>query len=119
MPIIDTALSSLDKTVQIFDSFYQFDVVISANEYEIINSYFKGVTGSNDIARNFSAFLFRISFLTGEPVLTLLSYIKGKSKLEVNALMAYFLNGIKSKTTLYGVGTVPKSNEPVQRNIVI
>ena len=119
MPIIDAAISSFDKTVKIFDAFYQFDTVVDGNHYEIINSYFKGITGSNEIARNFTAFLFRISSLSGEHVLTLLDYIKGKSKLETNALMAYFLNGIKSKSTLYGIGNVPRPNDQVHRNIVI
>ena len=117
--IIDEAHSQLDQTVRIFDSFYQFDLVVSQNDHDVVYSYFYDVTKSKNIATNFTGFLFRIANLTGNNVQLLLDYIKGRSKLEVNGLMAYYLNSIKSKTTLYGISASPKPNEPVQRNVVV
>lgn len=119
MALIDETYSNLDNTVKIYDSFYNFQAVVNANEYDIIYSYFLEVSGSKSIARNFAAFLFRVANVIGEDALVLLDYIKGKSKIQTTALMAYYLNGIKSKTTLYGVSIEPKPNEPVQRNIVV
>ena len=64
--------------------------------------------------------LFRIANLLNEEVLTLLEYVQGNSdKIKVSALMAYYLNSLKSKTTLYGVNAYPIPNESIQRNIVI
>jgi hypothetical protein len=115
--IIDDRTST-DLTVKIFDDFYSFNMVVNGNEYDIVNGYFKSVCGTKVIAGNFTAFLFRISQETGIPVLDLLGQIQGTNKLQMNQVISYYLNSFKSKTSLYGVSTVPQSNQPVARNIV-
>jgi hypothetical protein len=37
---VDAPRSHLDNTVRVFDQFYNFDLVVEANQYEIIYSYF-------------------------------------------------------------------------------
>ena len=108
----------MDLTVKIFDDFYSFNMVVNGNEYDIVNGYFKSVCGTKQIAGNFTAFLFRISQETGIPVLDLLGQIQGTNKLQMNQVISYYLNSFKSKTSLYGMSTVPQSNQPVARNIV-
>ena len=108
-----------DSDTRQFDQAYDNTVPISAAEYDIVRSYFKSVSDSDAIANNFTIFLFRIADMTGYYVLTLLDEIKGKSGLEMNAIMAYYLNSIKSKATLYGVSSSPQPNQAIQRNIVI
>jgi hypothetical protein len=115
--IIDSR-SSTDQTVKIFDDFYAFNLIVNASEYDIVFSYFKSICDTTKIAGNFAVYLFRISQETQIPVLDLLSYIQGKTKLETNTVIAYYLNSFKSKTSLYGFGTVPQPNEAVARNIV-
>jgi hypothetical protein len=115
--IIDERTST-DLTVKIFDDFYSFNMVVNGNEYDIVNSYFKSVCGTKAIAGNFTSFLFKISQETGIPVLDLLGQIQGTNKLQMNQIISYYLNSFKSKTSLYGVSTVPQSNQPVARNIV-
>lgn len=117
--IIDGPQSQLDQTVRVFDSFYNYEAAISADQYEIVNSYFRSVCTTTKIANNFTTMLFRIVSLTGTDAMTLLANIQGNTKLEISALMSYYLNSLKSKTTLYGVSVVPAPNETVQRNIVI
>lgn len=118
---IDAPKASLDNTVRIFDNFYNYSVTAGANEYDIVNSYFISVCATETVANNFTAFLFRIASLAEIPVLELLDEIKGTAQntLQVNAVIAYYLNSFKSKTSLYGVSTLPQPNESVQRNIVI
>lgn len=116
--IIDGPRSQLDTTVRVFDSFYNYEAAVNADAYEIVNSYFKSVCANTSIANNFTAMLFRIVSLTGQDAMTLLDNIQGTTKLETTAMMAYYLNSLKSKTTLYGVSVVPSPNETVQRNIV-
>lgn len=116
---VDAPQSQLDKTVRTFEQSYDTQIVINAPEYEIVRSYFKEISNSDNIANNFATLLFRISNTTGIHVLSLLDDIKGKTKLEVTASMAYYLNSIKSKVTLYGVAVLPTPNISVQRNIVI
>jgi len=125
MAVIDTAVildgpqTQLDNSVRVFDQYYNFQVVVDSNHYEIVYSYFVSVTNTLDTAKNFTTMLFRISNITGENPLTLLEYMQGGTKLQVTSLMAYYLNGLKSKTTLYGISVTPSPNQTVQRNIVI
>ena len=62
--------------------------------------------------------LFRIAQETNIPILELLSQVRGKTKLEMNQVIAYYLNSVKSKTSLYGISSVPQSNQAAARNIV-
>jgi hypothetical protein len=110
--------SNLDQTVKIFDEFYSFDLIVNASEYDIVYSYFKSTCDTIQIAGNFTVSLFRIAQETQLPILDLLSYIQGKTQLETNTVIAYYLNSFKSKTSIYGFGTVPQPNESIARNIV-
>jgi hypothetical protein len=113
--------TSIDRTVRIFDSFYQSDLKVNASEFDIVNGYFKAVCDTKNIADNFTAVLFRISTQTGVPVQNLLNDLKGKGSntLEINKQMCYWLNSLKSKTSLYGVSTIPYPIIPVARNVVL
>lgn len=116
--VID-AFAQPNSSTRIIDKFFKFDVVVNANEFDLVNSYFNSVCGNSTIAKTFTAYLFRISNLTNIPVQYLLDEIKGKTKLEVNTVIAYYLNSFKSKTVLYGISSVPTPNEPVARNILV
>lgn len=118
---IDAPRSNIDNTVRIFDNFYNFAVNVGAGEYDIVRSYFISVCATTTVAENFTAFLFRIASLSEIPVLTLLDEIKGTAQntLQANAIIAYYLNSFKSKTSLYGVSSLPQPNESVQRNIIV
>lgn len=108
-----------DQTVKIFDQFYNVDISVSADSYEIVYSYFESVTNNKNTAKNFTFSLFIIASLTKINVMELLQNVKGaNNRLELDAMMAYYLNGIKTKTTMYGVSVVPSPNQQVQRNIL-
>ena len=108
----------MDRTIRIFDSFYAYNSVVNCNEYDIVHGYFVSVCTSRKVAGNFTAALFRIAQETQISVLDLLGYIKGTTKLQMNQIISYYLNSFKSKTSLYGVSTVPQANQPVARNVV-
>ena len=76
--IIDDRSTSLDRTVQIFDAFYQTNLKVGASQYDIVHGYFTNVCRTRNIADNFTTVLFRISTQTGVDVLVLLDEIKGK-----------------------------------------
>lgn len=116
--IVDSR-TSLDRTVRIFDEFYGFNLVINAGDYDVVRSYFMGVCDAVQSAENFTVYLFRIAQETQIPIMDLLDYIRGKSALEVNTVLGYYLNSFKSKTALYGFGAIPKPNQPVARNVVL
>ncbi len=119
MPKIIDSRTVYDKTVKIFDDFYNVKLVVNGDQFDIVNGYFKEVIQNDQIANNYTVFLFEISQNTGINVLDLLSYIKGlNNKLEMNKTIIYYLNTFKSKSTLYGIGFIPQANQPVARNIV-
>lgn len=115
--IIDSR-SQIDQTIEIFDDFYAFQLTVNGNEYDVVHGYFLSVCGTRQVADNFTTFLFRISQNTGVPVLDLLSEIQGKTKLEMNQIVSYYLNSFKSKTALYGISYIPQPNQAVARNVV-
>lgn len=108
----------VDLTVKIFDQFYNLDLVVGANEYELVLSFFRGVTSDETVARTFTETLFRISNVTQVPVLDLLQSFDSNEKLKVNLTIAYYLNSISNKTVLYGVNQVRAPNPTVARNVL-
>lgn len=112
--------NSVDQTVLIFNAFYNISLTVNGAEYDVVYSYFKGVSENSKIAANFASFLFIIAQQGGLNVLDLLEIIKGAdNKLQMNQLICYYLNTFKSKASLYGVGNVPNPNQAVQRNVVL
>ena len=117
MAIIDGV--NPDKTKRIYDKFYNFDVVVNASEYDVIHSYFFDLTKSADVADNFTVMVFRIANLTDTQAMEVFAELKtSRNSLEVNAMMAYYLNNLKTKTSLYGIGVSPTPNQTVQRNVI-
>lgn len=110
---------SVDKTVRIFDNFYTTKLVVNATDYDVVYSYFKGLTNNTKIAGNYTSLIFRIAQEGGYNVMSLMDVIKGvDNKLQLNQVMAYYLNTFNTKNALYGVSILPKPNEAVQRNVV-
>lgn len=120
MPRIIDDRTTLDRTVRIFDAFYQTDLKVNASEYDLVHGYFTRVCGDTNIADNFTTVLFRISTQTGVSVQSLLNQLQGvNGSLEMNKQICYWLNSLKSKTSLYGVSVIPQPVVPVARNVVL
>jgi hypothetical protein len=119
MPTITENIQNTDRTVLIYDNFYNTKLAINATEYDVVFGFFKATSDNDTIASNFTATLFRIAQETEIPVLDLLDQLKGlNNKLEMNKVICYFLNSFKSKNALYGVSVVPRPNQMVARNVV-
>ena len=119
MPTVNNR-NVVDRTVVIYDSFYDQTATIDATKYDIVYGFFYEKNDNKRIAANFAAALFRISQETGIDVLSLLNQLKGApNKLELNKTISYYLNLLKSKTSQYGVARVPAPNVPVARNVVL
>lgn len=110
--------SRLDYTVRVFDKFYNLDLAVNAEEYEVVRSFFAGYTTSERVARSFTETIFRISNITQIPVMDLLQTFDTSDQLKVSLTMAYYLNSISNKTVLFGVNQVKIPNQAVARNIV-
>jgi len=117
--IIDNIDDNRDRTVRIYDNFYNAEIAVNATDFDIVFSYFLTVSDNVTIAGNFTSNLFRISQQSGIRVLELLEQLKGiNDKLKMNQVICYYLNSFKNNTSLYGVSVVPKPNQIVARNVV-
>jgi hypothetical protein len=113
---------NVERTTQItkiYDKFYNIELSVDTNEYDIINSYFLKVMGSTEVARNFSASIFYIADKTGVEPLKYLENIKGQDQLQLSLTMSYYLNQFRSNSTLLGVGNVITPNFYAARNVII
>lgn len=108
-----------DLTVRIFDNFYNLDLAVNANDYDIVYSFFKENCKDDSVAKSFTETLFRVSNTVNVPVMELLQNIEGKSKMDIQLTLAYYLNTISpTKTVLYGINSVVVPNNNTQRNIL-
>ena len=117
MGSVNVANPSTDLTVKIFDRFYSYEQNVGVVEYDAVLSYFKSVFKSKDSAENFTVAVFRIAFLSKIPVMNLLQQFQGQSAPELTVTLAYYLNSIRSPSTLLGVNVPTQPNYYVARNI--
>lgn len=110
---------NIDQTVRVFDSFYDYDVNVPAAEYDVVYSYFLREMTDRTAAGNFTVSLFRVAENTGIPALTLLkTFEQGETGMSLNINMAYYLNSIRSRATLLGVGVPVTPNFYAARNVI-
>lgn len=118
MASVNYSNPSRDKTVRIFDDFYKFELKVDANLYDAVYSYFKTVTETEEEAKNFTLNLFRVSESAGTPVLELLDSIKGQSVIQLTTTFAYYLNNLRSNSTLLGINPTVTPTFYAARNIL-
>jgi len=119
MGSVNAINNSTDQTVQIFDRFYGYQRSVAVDEYDAVLSYFKLAFGNKEAAANFTVSLFRVSEQSKIPVMTLLQQLQGQSGPQLTASLAYFLNGVRSASTLLGVSVPTQPNYYVAHNIRI
>ena len=119
MSTVNYANPNTDLSVRIFDSFYDYDVNIPADEYDVVHTYFLSVMTTRQAAGNFTVSLFRVAETTGISPLTLLDEFKGVNGVNLSASLAYYLNAIRSAATLLGVGVAVVPNFYQARNVLL
>lgn len=108
-----------DYTVRVFNNFYNLDLVVGADQYEVVHSFFRARTNSNDTANSFTETLFRVSNITDTPVLELLQGMENQDAMQIQLSLAYYLNTLSdTKSVLFGANSVMTPNPKVQRNII-
>jgi len=109
---------NIDQTVRIFDQFYRYEANIPAAEYDVVYSYFLANMSNRIVAQNFTVSLFQVAQSTGIPALTLLQEFQGLNGVDLSASLAYYLNQIRSRATLLGVGAALVPNAYAARNVL-
>jgi len=119
MSTVNYTNPNTDLSVRIFDNFYDYDVNIPADEYDVVHTYFLSVMSTRQAAGNFTVSLFRVAEDTGINPLTLLKEFQGLNGISLSASLAYYLNSIRSRATLLGVGTPVTPNFYQARNVLV
>jgi hypothetical protein len=109
---------NIDQTVRVFDQFYRFEANVPAAEYDIVYSYFLSTMSNRIVAQNFTVSLFQVAQNTGISPLTLLQEFQGLNGVDLSASLAYYLNQIRSRATLLGVGAALIPNAYAARNVL-
>lgn len=117
MGSVNYANYNVDQTVRIFDQFYAYDVNVPAQEYDAVSSFFRSIYTSEQAADNFTISLFRVSQESNTPVMTLLEEIQGQDQAQLTLTLAYYLNSIRSPSTLLGLNVSATPNYYVARNV--
>lgn len=117
MTTVNYANPKTDLTVRVFDNFYNFDIDVPVEEYDVVYSFFRSVFTTAEAAGNFTVTLFRIAEQSGTPVLTLLSQIQDQNQIQITATLAYYLNGLRSGSTLLGYSNAVVPNVYIARNV--
>ena len=118
MASVNNTNPNLDLNVRIFDQFYKYDFSVPASEYDQIYSFFASKFKSDQAARYFATSLFQISVNTEIPVQELFESLSDQGSFELSLTMAYYINGLRSRTTLLGVNQVTKPNLYAARNVI-
>ena len=117
MTTINQINNRIDQTVRIFDQFYNYDENVPAMEYDQVISYFKSVFNTVEAAENFTVAIFRVAQESDQSAMTILQTFQQTSPPNINATLCYYLNGIRSPSTLLGVLTPTTPNYYTARNV--
>ena len=111
MSSVNVTKNNLDKTIEIFDSFYEKPIVIDQADYDIVNSFFRKFYQDQGIADDFTSVFFQIVNgykITVEELLA--KFREAENPIQIDQTVAYYLNGLRSKATLVGVNVVQQPN---------
>ena len=118
MSTVNAINPRVDLTARIFDDFDNVVLEVDANEYDVVNSYFESIFSNKEDAANLTNTFFRISQETGVSVQILLNQVAGQTSMQVTSTMAYYLNGLRSPSTLLGVSNPVTPNFYTARNVL-
>ena len=115
---VNSVNTNVDLTVRIFDQFYSYEQFVAVEEYDVVYSFLRSVFTTDQAAGNFTVSLFRIADETRTPVLTILANIQGQDSIQLTQTLCYYLNNLRSGSTLLGFGTAVTPNYYTARNVL-
>ena len=118
MSSINTINPKIDLTVRVFDDFYGFSIEVDANEYDTVNSFFQSIFTDKQIAKNFTTTVFRVADATNVPVQNILQQLEGQDQITLTSTLCYYLNALRSPSTLLGINFAVTPNFWTARNIL-
>ena len=90
----------------------------SSGEYDVVYSFFLKTLDDPTIASVFAMYTFKISRYSRTPVLSIMDTLKNQDKITMTAIIAYYLNSLRSKHVLFGIENVVTPNYHAARNVI-
>ena len=107
-----------DRNITIYDNFYKFELTVDASLYDAVLSFFSSKFNDELAAKNFTLNLFQISENSGIPAQTLLEEIQFQDNIKITETFCYYLNNLRSNSTLLGISASVLPNYYASRNVV-
>lgn len=107
----------IDAGAMINDQFREFSARVDANQYDRVFSFFKSRFASETPAASFTAELFRVAEVNQLSIDILLAEFKKSPNSQISALLAYYLNTARDKSTYLGVSSRLIPPVGVARNV--
>ena len=118
MATVNYSNPNTDRTVKIFDDFYKFSISVDAGTYDAVYSFFRSAFSDELAAKNFTVNLFQISENSGIDPITLLDEVKDQDQITLTKTFSYYLNNLRSTSTLLGISAVVKPSFYAARNVL-
>jgi hypothetical protein len=109
--------SSINATVQAFDTYYSKPLELDAGVYTAMVSFFTGRGFDKEPAGSISAVIIKQARIDGYNPLKILDTLKGLDNVEISALVSEIINYNRFKTSFLGYALAFNPNQQVLRNI--
>ena len=114
----DVQLSQDEKTKLFFNGYFDQEVVITGAEWDVVYSFFLKKTNNNpDAARSLSEAIITAADSNGDNPVDLIQELKQFDALNIDKVLALYLNESRRDTSLVGYSQTITPNKFVARNI--
>lgn len=110
--------SAEDKTRTYFNGYFDQKVNITGTEWDIVFSFFKKLTNSDESANALSAAIITSAQSQSLDPLDLIAELNQYDSIELDQVLALYFNATRRGTSLLGVSTVRAPNKYVARNVL-
>lgn len=116
---LNDVVSNDVNTENVNTNYSQYPVDINGNEYDYVLGFFTKSMKDPIAAENFTQQIYQVARQADVSPLEIVKTIEGQSGLELDASLAYYLNGIRSNATLLGVQNIVRPNLYAGRGVLI
>lgn len=119
MQSLNDTVTKLEPTTRIFSQFYDTELIINGEEYDVVLSYLRSVCTTVRIAENLAVAIFKIAKDNNLAPLTLLDELRGQDRLKLTANLSYFLNSARNPSVFLAIGSSSIPLQYAARNVVV
>jgi len=116
---INDGISTDSKNLNVVTDFNTKAADVNGNEWDYILGFFNSAFKDPIAAEKFTQEIYQVGSQSGVNPLDIIKTMEGQTGIELNMSLAYYLNGIRSNTTLLGIHNIIKPNYYAGRSVLI